>query len=153
MTAQVSHKYISLPSRASLSLPPHHLIHLGHHRAPSWASCDVQRLPTSCLFYTWQHIYINAALSICPTLSFPCCVHKSILYIFISIPALKIGSSALGSLPVDLPCTTLSGERRKERDDGVETRKQRRSVLSDYLVWQGSGIFSLANRVLGRKQD
>jgi len=77
----------------------------------------------------------------------------SILYVCVSIPALKIGSSVLGSLPVDLPCTTLSRERRKERDDRVETRKQRRSVLSDYLVWQGSRIFSLANRLLGRKQD
>ena len=47
----------------------------------------------------------------------------------------------------------LLKERRKERDDRVETRKQRRSVLSDYLVSQGSRIFSLANRLLGRKQD
>ena len=76
-----------------------------------------------------------------------------ILYVCVSIPALKIGSSVLGSLPVDLPCTTLSRERRKERDDRVETRKQRRSVLLDYLVWQGSRIFSLASRLLGRKQD
>ena len=34
-------------------------------------------------------------LSICPTLSFPCYVHKSILFISISIPALQIGSSVL----------------------------------------------------------
>ena len=32
----------------------------------------------------------NAALSMCPTLSFPRCVHKSVLYICISIPVLQI---------------------------------------------------------------
>ena len=89
----ISYKYTYIPSLLGLPTAHPHPTLPGHHRAPSWASCDVQRLPTSCLFYTWQHIYVNATLSICPTLSFPCCVHKSILYIFISIPALKIGSS------------------------------------------------------------
>ena len=33
-------------------LPPHpHPIHLGHHRAPSWAPCITQKVPTSYLFY------------------------------------------------------------------------------------------------------
>ena len=42
------------------SLPPHlHPIHLGHHRAPSWAPCAVQQLPTGYQFYTWQWIYVN----------------------------------------------------------------------------------------------
>ena len=36
-------------------------------------------LPTSRLFHTWQCIYVNAALSICPTLSFPHYVHKFVL--------------------------------------------------------------------------
>ena len=26
---------------------------LGHHRAPGWASCVIQQLPISSLFYTW----------------------------------------------------------------------------------------------------
>ena len=34
---------------------------------------------------TWKIPYINATLSVCPTLSFPNCVHKSVLYICISI--------------------------------------------------------------------
>ena len=38
-------------------------------------------------------MYLGAAFSICPTLSFPHCAHKSILYIWISIPSLQIGSS------------------------------------------------------------
>ena len=49
-------------------------------------------LPTSRLFHTWQCIYVNAALSICPTLSFPHYVHKSVLYFCISFLALKTGS-------------------------------------------------------------
>lgn len=51
----------------------------------------------------------------------------------------------LGSLLVDLPSTTLSEEKRKERDGRVESRTQRRSMLSDHLMWQGSRVFLLAN--------
>ena len=36
-----------------LSLPPHHPIPLGHHRALSWAPRVIQQLPTSYLFYTF----------------------------------------------------------------------------------------------------
>ena len=32
------------------SSPPHP-VPLGHHRAPGWALCVIQQLPTSCLFY------------------------------------------------------------------------------------------------------
>ena len=45
-----------------------------------------------------QHIQClcgNATLSICPTLAFSYCVHKSVLCICISIPAKQIGSSLL----------------------------------------------------------
>ena len=45
------------------------------------------------LFHIRQCIHPNATLSICPTLS--CLhVHKSVLYVWVSIPALQIGSSA-----------------------------------------------------------
>ena len=37
----------------------------------------------------------NATFSIHPTLSFPRCVHKFVLYVFVSMPALQIGSSVL----------------------------------------------------------
>ena len=74
-TSQNSHNYI-FPSLSSLPLPPH------HHRTLSWAPCVIQQLPTSCLFYTWLCIYVNTTLSICPTLSFPHCVHKSVPYVW-----------------------------------------------------------------------
>ena len=69
-----------------LSLPPTHPSSqpLGHHRIPGWASCSIQQLPTSYLFYIVVYI-INATLSICPTFFFPCCVHKSALYVHIPI--------------------------------------------------------------------
>ena len=40
---------------------------LGHRRAPSWAPCAVQQLPTSCRFYTWQCIYVSATLPVIPS--------------------------------------------------------------------------------------
>ena len=41
----------------------------------------------------WWCVCFNATLSIRPTLFFPHCVHKSVLYICISITVLQIGSS------------------------------------------------------------
>ena len=38
-------------------------------------------------------IYVDATLTVHPTLSFPLCVHKSMPYFCISIPALQIWSS------------------------------------------------------------
>ena len=67
----ISYKYTYVSSL--LSLPP---TPLGHHRAPSWALCAMQQLPTSYLLYTWWCIYVSPTLSICPTLSFLHCVHK-----------------------------------------------------------------------------
>ena len=52
------------------SYPPH-LTPLGHHRALSWAPCVIWQLPTSFLFYIQLCLYVNATLSICPTLPFP----------------------------------------------------------------------------------
>ena len=40
-----------------------------------------------------MYICFSASLSIRPTFSLPCCVHKSVLCDFISIPALQRGSS------------------------------------------------------------
>ena len=40
-----------------------------------------------------MHIYVSATLSIQITFSFLHCVHKSVLYVCLSIPALQIGSS------------------------------------------------------------
>ena len=38
-------------------------------------------------------IYTNAAFSMRPPLSFPCCIHKPILYICVSSPSPQTGSS------------------------------------------------------------
>ena len=75
------------------SLPPPLPPDVGRHRAPSWAPCAVPQVPTSYLFYAWQCIYVKPNLPIHPILPFPHCVHTSVLYICISIPALQIGSS------------------------------------------------------------
>ena len=44
-----------------LDLCPTLLSHLDldHHRAPSWAPCATQQVPTSCLFYTWWCISVQ----------------------------------------------------------------------------------------------
>ena len=73
--------------------PSPHPTLLRHYRAPSWAPCAIHRLPTSFLIDTWWCTYVNAALSVHPTLPFHLCVHKSLLYICVFIPALQIGSS------------------------------------------------------------
>ena len=77
----------------SWTVLPHHLVPLGHHRAPGWAPWAVQHLPSSCLVYTWWCLNVKATLSISATLSFPQRVHKFILYVCVSLPALQIGSS------------------------------------------------------------
>ena len=44
-------------------------------------------------FYTWQCVYVNTDLPIHPTFPFPTCIHVTVLYLYIFIPALEIGSS------------------------------------------------------------
>ena len=78
--------HISPPYWASFTTPSHPL---GHHRARSWAPRATWQLPTSCVFHTRQYIYVSATLSVHPTLSFPPFVHKSVLYVWVSIPALQ----------------------------------------------------------------
>ena len=82
--------FLRLPLRS-------HPSSLGGHRAPSWAPCAMWQLPTSHLFDTAYCVCVNTTFSVRPALS-PCCVHKSILYIYISIHFLKIGSAVLFSL-------------------------------------------------------
>ena len=56
-----------------------------------WAGpCAAQLLPASCLCYTWECICVSATLSVCRTLSFPHCVHKSLLCVCVSTPALQV---------------------------------------------------------------
>ena len=68
---------------------------LGHYRPPRRAPCAIRQLPTSRLFYTSSCIDVSATLSALPTFPSPHCMHKSLLYVCISISALQIGSSVL----------------------------------------------------------
>ena len=82
---EISHNYTYITSLLSLC-PSSHPTPLGHHRAPIWAPCVIQQFLTSSLVYTWQCINVDATCSTLPTLSFPHCVHKSVLYLCVSIP-------------------------------------------------------------------
>lgn len=88
-TTWISHKYIthiSPPSWISSNPCPHPTT-LGHHRelGPRLLCYRSSPLP---ICFTYGNVCISMPLSrICPTLSFPRCVCKSILYICISFPA------------------------------------------------------------------
>ena len=46
-------------------------------------------------------MYVSMLLSVCPTLSFPSYVYKSVLYVYVSTATLQIGSSVPSSqIPV-----------------------------------------------------
>ena len=60
-------KHISPPSRVYPHSP--HPTPSGHHRALRRAPCAVQQLLTSYLFYTWEGMYVNATVSIHPTMA------------------------------------------------------------------------------------
>ena len=96
-TIRISHSCMDISCLLPLDSPPIpvplHPTLLGHHRAQGWASCAIRQLSTSYLFYIWQCIYVNATFPIRPTLSFPRHVHKSVLYICVSISFLHLGSS------------------------------------------------------------
>ena len=98
ITTRICHNYIYIYIYIYIypfpeSLPPHfRFIPLGHHRAPGWAPQVTQQLSTSYLFYTREcHIcqchFLNSPYPLFP------CVHMSVLYVCISIPSLKVGSS------------------------------------------------------------
>ena len=58
---------------SSLLDPPSHPHPLPpvHHRAPSWAPCAIQQIPTSYVFHTQLYIYVKPNCPIHPTLPFP----------------------------------------------------------------------------------
>ena len=94
---QFMYMYISIhifpSSRASLPLPPPPS--LGHHRALQWAPCVYSRFPLAICF-TQGSVYMSMTLfqfiPPSPSSSTPH-IHKLVLYIYISILALQIGSS------------------------------------------------------------
>ena len=89
----ISHRYTYVPSL--LNLPP------TSHPIPTlfivtefliWPPCILRQISTGSLFLRYM---FPCFLSICPTLVFPCCVHKSFLCVCISTVALQTGSSVL----------------------------------------------------------
>ena len=57
------------------------------------APCIIQQIPTGYLSYAWWCICFSVTLSIHPSLFFPHCVHKFVLYVWVSIVALQVDSS------------------------------------------------------------
>ena len=72
-------------------LPPTHLTPLRCHTAPGWAPHIIYNFALA-ICGIHGTLYLSVPLSIHSTLSFPCCIHITILYICVSIPALQIGS-------------------------------------------------------------
>ena len=66
--------YTYIPSCLSLP-PPHYMLYRSFPLA---------------FYFTHSSIYVSTTLFICPTFSFSLCVHKSILYVCISIPTLQV---------------------------------------------------------------
>ena len=79
--------HISLPSCTSLPSSSSNT-HPGHHRAPSWALCTLQKLPTICFTHAIAYTSILISQFIPPSL--PLLVHTFVLYICISILALTL---------------------------------------------------------------
>ena len=80
--------HVSPPPRTSPAPPTP----LGHHRALSWVPCAMQQVPTSYVSHIAAHMCQYQSLSSSSSLSHPS-VHKSILCICVSLPALQIRSS------------------------------------------------------------
>ena len=75
------------PSWASLPSPHPHLYVVTEHRA---GLLVLYSNFSSAGYFTHDGVYVDATFSVGPTLSIPHCVHKSILYICIYTPSLKI---------------------------------------------------------------
>ena len=83
------------PLESPSHLPPHSTPR-DYQRAPDLHSLLAHSANSHWLSVLhMQSIGFHATLSICPTLSSPFHVHKSVLYVYISILALQIGSSVL----------------------------------------------------------
>ena len=84
----------------------------------------MQQIPTGCLVYTQQCVCFPAALSLCPTLSFTHCVHKSILYI-----SLCLSEHLTSSIVISSKCIIFNGKRSKL------TRKKKKKVGDLRELW------------------
>ena len=62
-----------IPTLSWTSLPGSPSPPSSQHRAPRWALCAIEQGPTCYLFYTLRWIYVEALVSIGPTLILPLC--------------------------------------------------------------------------------
>ena len=89
-------KYTYVPSLLNLPAPPapSHPSRLSQGTGLGWTPCVMYQLATGC--FTRGNAYVPMLLSIHPTLSFPWCVYKSILYVCVflySCPAKRFIST------------------------------------------------------------
>ena len=85
----ITHTFLVLPT----SLPSSHPISPGHRRAPDCSLCRTATALQLRILPLTRHRCGCPFLLSSHTLSLPHCVHRSILYMGISIPALKTGPS------------------------------------------------------------
>ena len=90
---QISHNYTHITSLLRLPPLPATYPSRSSQSARLGCLCYIATSHQLSLLYVIVYIYVNATFSIHLTLSFPHCVHKSILYTGVSISSLQIGSS------------------------------------------------------------
>ena len=89
-TTWISRKYTCSPCTYTFEPPSHPF---GLSQGLGWAPCIIQQPLPRYLLPIRLGTRFSAALAIPPSLSFPLCVHKSVLCFSTLIPALQIGSS------------------------------------------------------------
>ena len=92
----ISCTYTCVPSLLNLHPTLHPIPLLGWYSTGLSSLCHIANPHwLSIYFYTWLCIYLNGTLSTHPACSFSHCVHKSIIYVCVSIAAPNIGSPML----------------------------------------------------------
>ena len=83
--------YMPLLLKPPSDFPPHPTP-LDCHRALVWIPWVTHEI-LIVIYFTNGSVYVSMLFSIRSTFSLPLCVHRSVLYVFIFIAALQIGSS------------------------------------------------------------
>ena len=83
-----------LPHEPPFQSPPYP-IPLGCHRVPEWAPFVTSHFSLA-IYITHGNVYSSIVLfQFVQSSSSPCCVHKFVLYVYVSTPALQIDSIVL----------------------------------------------------------
>ena len=128
-TKWISYMYTYIPSL--LDLPSTlHPTPLGDYRAWSWASCAIQQLPTSCLFYTWWCICVSPNLPI----------H---LISYLLLPYLQVYSVCAWDFNSHQDfglCNHGNYDKEHWREDRFKDK--RHECVQEYWIW---GVFNASN--------